>query len=80
MSKKRILCVDDDRNALKALQRILRNRPHETYVVDSGDRALQMVEEIRPDLIVLDLWSSIPTRTAPSSSICSHSSWSPRAG
>jgi len=53
--KKRILCVDDERNILRAILRVLHSRPHEVFVAENGERALEMARDMRPHLVILDL-------------------------
>jgi len=51
----RILCVDDDPEFLRILGRMLEERGYEVYLADSGKRALEMLEKVSPDLILLDI-------------------------
>jgi len=51
----KILCVDDDPEFLRILGRMLEERGYEVYLAESGKRALEMLEEVSPDLILLDI-------------------------
>ena len=51
---KTILCVDDDPHMLSSLRRLL-NSPKYTLLLAQGpDAALQRVQELTPDLVILD--------------------------
>jgi PAS domain S-box-containing protein len=54
-SAKRILVVDDNADAATMLSEMLRMQGHEVLNVNSGAAALQVVEEFRPDVIMLDI-------------------------
>ena len=51
----RLLLVDDEDNLRSMLQAALRHSGFEVHPVASGRAALDAVEEVRPDLIVLDV-------------------------
>ena len=53
-AKPRILCVDDDRVTLRAIERSLLTNGYMVLTADSGNRALQTLQSIKPDLILLD--------------------------
>ena len=50
-----ILLVDDDQQGLAILAQILTDRGYRIYPVISGELALQAVQKILPDLILLDI-------------------------
>jgi CheY-like chemotaxis protein len=52
---KRILLVDDDRDSVKYLAAVLGNRGYETEHAYDGNEGLRKVQQINPDLIVLDV-------------------------
>lgn len=54
MPGKNILVVDDSAEVRDLLQRALREEGHNVLLADNGRRALQMIKESRPDLVVLD--------------------------
>ena len=54
IKKPKILCVDDENGILELLQFSLRDE-FEVHVANSGVQALDLVEKIKPDLIVLDM-------------------------
>jgi len=51
----KILIVEDDVLFLSLLQKILERAGYQTLRAEDGGRALQILEEQQPDLIVLDL-------------------------
>ena len=53
--QQRIMVVDDDREMLKLLNRTLELEGFDTVVVADGDSALTLLEEIEPDLVILDI-------------------------
>jgi len=52
--KARILVVDDDASILRVVSVTLSRAGHEVFTAQSGREALEQVNEIRPDLIILD--------------------------
>jgi DNA-binding response OmpR family regulator len=55
MTKKKILAVDDEPNILLSLEYILEAEGYDVRVARDGEEALKLAEEIRPDLILLDV-------------------------
>jgi PAS domain S-box-containing protein len=53
--KRRILVVDDNRDAANSLSVILAMLDNETRTAYDGRQALEVVDEFRPDLILLDI-------------------------
>jgi len=53
--KAKILCVDDEQPILHGLKRHLTARGYEVRTANSGIQALEMLEESKPDLVILDL-------------------------
>ncbi len=51
----KILVVDDDASLAEMLTIVLRNEGFEPRVCPTGDRAMAVVREFRPDLVLLDL-------------------------
>ena len=51
-----ILIVDDETSILQTLEGILTDEGFETVSSESGTRALEMIEEVMPDLVLLDIW------------------------
>jgi two-component system response regulator MtrA len=54
-TKGRILVVDDDASLAEMLTIVLRNEGFEPLVCRSGDQAVSMFHEFRPDIVLLDL-------------------------
>lgn len=52
---KRILVVDDDPKILKALDQALQQEGYEVFRAADGMEALRMVNECKPDLVILDV-------------------------
>jgi DNA-binding response OmpR family regulator len=50
----KILVVDDDKTNLKFLKEILEDH-FQLYPVDSGEEALRVISNFRPDLVLLDI-------------------------
>ena len=53
---KTVLIVDDEEDIRKSLGGILRDEGFETREAANGPQTLQSVEEMTPDLIILDIW------------------------
>ena len=49
----KILCVDDERNVLRALERIFLDDDYEIVIANSGDEGLQAMEESGPFQVVI---------------------------
>ncbi|HEY3584312.1 MAG TPA: response regulator, partial [Casimicrobiaceae bacterium] len=54
-SRKRIVIVDDNRDALESLATLLRLAGHEVTIASDGATGLRIVDETRPDLALLDI-------------------------
>jgi CheY-like chemotaxis protein len=54
-TKKTILVVDDDKSLVKSVKYHLEHKGYSTCVAYDGKQALEMIENHRPDLIVLDI-------------------------
>lgn len=50
-----ILAVDDEPGILKLINRLLLEQEYRVVSAKTGEEALQMAEEYRPDLVILDL-------------------------
>jgi DNA-binding response OmpR family regulator len=53
--KTKILIVEDDPNILLGLQTLLTGEGFEAAVCNTGDKAMDIIARLRPDLIVLDV-------------------------
>ncbi len=51
----RILAVDDEKNNLKAIKRIFKDLDYMLEFAQSGEEALNLVNDFKPDLILLDI-------------------------
>jgi CheY-like chemotaxis protein len=54
-SRRRLLVVDDNRDAADSLAALLRLQGHEVRVVHDGPAALELVGDYRPEVVFLDL-------------------------
>lgn len=52
--RKRILVVDDDRDMQRLLSRTLDMEGFDTVIVADGDSAVNLLDKIEPDLVILD--------------------------
>ena len=52
---KKILAVDDDSSALRALRAILTQKGYEVAIAQSGEEALERLDDGSPDLVILDV-------------------------
>src|SRR5437868_12047582 len=50
-----VLIVDDDPNASRPLARLLEITGHHAFVVHDGRAALNLLDSVRPDMILLDV-------------------------
>ncbi len=56
VKKSRILIVDNDEDVREALVQTLGKEEYQIFLAESGDEALTIVKEKKPDVIFLDLW------------------------
>jgi CheY-like chemotaxis protein len=54
-SPRRILVVDDNRDAAVTMAMLLRLTGHQTSVAHSGQNALAMLDDVQPDVVLLDI-------------------------
>ena len=52
---KTILIADDEPNIVAALEFVLQRSGYDVHVARNGDEALKLVEQARPDLVLLDV-------------------------
>ncbi len=55
MSKSRVLIVDDDKSIVEVLESYFKQAGFETHTAFNGDRALHILRQLKPELLVLDL-------------------------
>lgn len=55
----RILVTEKDRNGRRFLDRMLRLDGHEVIVADCGGEVLGLLEETRPDLVLMNVFQSL---------------------
>jgi len=51
-----VLIVDDEESILQSLQGILSDEGLEVFTADSGPAALEKIDEVIPDIALLDIW------------------------
>ena len=51
----KILVVDDDQECVETIRVALQSRGYEVAIARDGNQALQMTEQVNPDLIILDM-------------------------
>ena len=52
---KRILIADDEPNIVAAVEFLLKRSGYDVHIARNGEEALRLVEECRPDLVLLDV-------------------------
>jgi|RhiMethySRZTD1v2_1073278.scaffolds.fasta_scaffold01619_12 PAS domain S-box-containing protein len=51
----RVLLVDDDQDVVRSLVRLVRTLGHDIQVAFSGEEALQVAEQFRPQIVLMDI-------------------------
>ncbi len=54
-SPKKILLVDDEIEVIDSLNNILQKKSYEVFTATKGSKALELAQEYRPDIIILDI-------------------------
>ena len=62
MSKKKILIIDDNEDIIEATKIILEKESYEVFSALTGDEGYKKAQEIKPDLIILDVMMETPGR------------------
>jgi len=69
----KILVVDDEPSMLDVLCTLLRSQGHEVFPYAAGDKAIEMMPHVNPDLIITDIkmrpWAAWRCCVLPSNSI-----------
>lgn len=55
-AKATILLVDDEEGILETLSGILEDEGYEVSAASSGEKAIDLVKELSPDVVILDVW------------------------
>ena len=55
MASEKILVTDDDLDTLRLLEILLQQQGYRTIIANSGARALELVEQEKPELVLLDV-------------------------
>jgi two-component system response regulator VicR len=53
--KKRILCIEDEAEMIDLMRLILERKGFEFIAAEGGRQALEILQQVKPDLILLDL-------------------------
>jgi DNA-binding response OmpR family regulator len=53
--KKKIMIIEDDADVLAVLGDLLRTYGYEAHLFSAGENALAVIEEILPDVVIMDL-------------------------
>ena len=61
MSNEKILVIDDDPDLVEVMRLTLEAEDYQVFSAASGEEGLQMVKEVNPDLIVLDVMMDYTT-------------------
>jgi DNA-binding response OmpR family regulator len=54
-TKQKIMVVDDDENICELLRLYLEKEGYEVYIVNDGLKAIDMIKQVTPELVVLDI-------------------------
>ncbi|MBN2373974.1 Flp pilus assembly complex ATPase component TadA [bacterium] len=54
IKKSLIVCVDDDRNIYKLEEMILKSEGYKVICTDKGEKAIALIKDVKPDLVLLD--------------------------
>ena len=57
----KILMIDDDPDIIEALRILIESAGHEFYAARSGPEGLEKLQEVNPDLIILDVMMDTAT-------------------
>ncbi len=68
----RILVAEKDHNGRRLLNQMLRMDGHEVYVAEDGDDALSLLREIKPDVVLMDMFRSLHAESQPAGQISVH--------
>ena len=55
LKKKKIIVIDDEGDLLKMVGMRLESSGYDVKTLDSGERAVEVIREIKPDLVLLDV-------------------------
>ena len=61
MDKLKILIIDDEKSSRDSAKRILRKEGYELFFAENGKIGINRMEEIQPDLVILDIFMPIMT-------------------
>jgi len=55
MTKKKILIVDDEAGIVQEIKEFLEEEGYEAYVADTAKAGIRLVEELQPDVVLIDV-------------------------
>ena len=65
----RIIVAENDRNGRRFLDRMLRLEGHEVIVADCGKQLMRLLGEIRPDMVLMNVFHSLHGGNPPAGKI-----------
>src|SRR5512135_3574496 len=68
----RIIVAEKDQNGRRLLDQMLRMDGHEVYVAEEGAHALSLLQEIRPDVVLMNMFRSLHAERQPLGQISVH--------
>lgn len=68
----RILVAEKDQNGRRLLDQMLRMDGHEVYVAEEGTHALSLLQEIKPDVVLMNMFRSLHAERQPVGQISVH--------
>src|SRR5512135_3205870 len=68
----RILVAEKDKNGRRLLDQMLRMDGHEVYVAEEGVHALSLLQEIKPDVVLMNMFRSLHSERQPVGQISVH--------
>ena len=54
----KVLIIDDEKDICFLISEILKDENYNTFIALNSDEAISKFKEIKPDLVILDVWLS----------------------
>lgn len=68
----RILVAEKDQNGRRLLGQMLRMDGHEVYIAEEGEQALSLLQEVKPDVVLMNMFRSLHSESQPAGQISVH--------
>src|SRR5512146_2532856 len=68
----RILVAEKDQNGRRLLDQMLRMDGHEVYVAEEGEHAMSLLQEVKPDVVLMNMFRSLHSERQPVGQISVH--------